>query len=198
MALLPSPAGQPNLHGNGGATPPTRRRITIDPSHRTSSHAHPRPPAAGARPWRKPTSAKWLENLEQLAVFVGEQGHPDVPLDHPLGKWLASTELPIAEVLLMLVEWPSFGPQAFGPPHGGALGRRPCVVDGICQAGGPRRRAPGTPRAGRAASRVVEATKTEALEGLMAPNRIKMLEELGVTGLTVKSREKRGHVGAEF
>ena len=31
-------------------------------------------------------NAKWLDNLEQLAVFVGERGHPDVPLDHPLGK----------------------------------------------------------------------------------------------------------------
>ena len=39
--------------------------------------------------------AKWLENLEQLAVFVGERGHPDVPLDHPLGKWLASTRASI-------------------------------------------------------------------------------------------------------
>ena len=57
-------------------------------------------------------NAKWLENLEQLAVFVGERGHPDVPLDHPLGSGSRRRERRYAEERSMTVGWRNSEPRA--------------------------------------------------------------------------------------
>ena len=184
MALLPSPAGQPNLHGNGGATPPTRRRIPIDRSACAASasccwRSHARKPTARSG-WRTSSSSRSL----------WEAGPPRRAFGSPAGQVARVDASFYEEHQTATAAALEFRAAGGGAPHGGALGRRPCVVDGICATGGPRRRAAATPGAGRAARRVVTALERKLLKGSMAPSRIKMLEELGVTAYGQKLREK--------
>ena len=136
-------------------------------------------------------SAKWLENLEQLAVFVGERGHPDVPLDHPLGKWLASTRASIRRGTLddgRVAEFRAAGGLVH-PMEGRWDDAHVLLTEFVKREGHadvpPQHRERGVPLAAW-----LRRQKREALEGLMAPNRVKMLEELGVTGLRSKTERK--------
>ncbi len=136
-------------------------------------------------------NARWLENLEQLAVFVGERGHPDVPLDHPLGKWLASTRASIRRGTLddgRVAEFRAAGGLVH-PMEGRWDDAHVLLTEFVRREGHadvpPAHRERGVPLAAW-----LRRQKREALEGLMAPNRIKMLEELGVTGLRSKVERK--------
>ena len=136
-------------------------------------------------------NAKWLDNLEQLAVFVGERGHPDVPLDHPLGKWLASTRASIRRGTLddgRVAEFRAAGGLVH-PMEGRWDDAHVLLTEFVRREGHadvpPAHRERGVPLAAW-----LRRQKREALEGLMAPNRIKMLEELGVTGLRSKVERK--------
>ena len=135
--------------------------------------------------------AKWLENLEQLAVFVGERGHPDIPIEHPLGKWLASTRASIRRGTLddgRVAEFRAAG-GLVRPMEGRWDDAHVLLTEFVRREGHadvpPAHRERGVPLAAW-----LRRQKREALEGLMAPSRIKMLEELGVTGLRSKIERK--------
>ncbi len=135
--------------------------------------------------------AKWLDNLEQLAVFVGERGHPDVPIEHPLGKWLASTRASIRRGTLddgRVAEFRAAGGLVH-PMEGRWDDAHVLLTEFVRREGHadvpPQHRERGVPLAAW-----LRRQKREALEGLMAPSRVKMLEELGVTGLRSKVERK--------
>ena len=135
--------------------------------------------------------AKWLDNFEQLAVFVGERGHPDIPIEHPLGKWLASTRASIRRGTLdagRVAEFRAAGGLVH-PMEGRWDDAHVLLTEFVRREGHadvpPAHREKGVPLAAW-----LRRQKREALEGLMAPSRIKMLEELGVTGLRSKIERK--------
>ena len=63
------------------------------------------------------------------------------------------------------------------------------LLDGVCEEEG-HADVPPAHRERRTSSRLAATAEARSPEGLMAPNRIKMLEELGVTGLRSKVERK--------